>query len=95
MKTEGYAPSNSIVFKRATGVAPLREYLTTLGYVKEKRSLEEKEIWSKPDRLNGDLFFLYCNASTGDVELTKVMIHLVDQLCHSSALTPCQCAHSP
>lgn len=49
---EGYAPSNSIVFKRATGIAPLREYLATLGYVKEKRSLGEKEIWSKPDRLN-------------------------------------------
>ncbi|MFP2427584.1 hypothetical protein [Enterobacter ludwigii] len=34
---DGYAPSNSIVFKGATGAAPLRAYLETLGYTKEKR----------------------------------------------------------
>jgi len=72
---EGYAPSNSIVFKRATGIAPLREYLTTLGYVKEKRSLGEKEIWSKPERLNGDIFYLYFNVARSEAELTKVMNH--------------------
>jgi hypothetical protein len=70
---EGYAPSNSIVFKRATGIASLREYLATLGYVKEKRCLGEKEIWSKPEWLNGDLFYLYFNVATGEAELTKAM----------------------
>lgn len=72
---DGYAPSNSIVFKGAAGTAPLRSYLKKLGYTKEKRSLGEKEIWSKPDQLNGDLFYLYFNAATGEVELTKVLDH--------------------
>ncbi|MHA5031563.1 hypothetical protein ACX2C7_14180 [Enterobacter mori] len=53
----GYGSSNSIVFKRATGAAPLRAYPETLGYKKEKRRLGEKEIWSKPDQVNGDLFY--------------------------------------
>ncbi|EKK5497721.1 hypothetical protein ACQYD3_004436 [Enterobacter hormaechei] len=70
---DGYAPSNSIFFKGATGAAPLRAYLETLGYTKEKRRLGDKEIWSKPDQVNGDLFYLYFNAATGEVELTKVM----------------------
>lgn len=70
---DGYAPSNSIFFKGATGVAPLRAYLETLGYTKEKRCLGEKEIWSKPDQVKGDIFYLYFNAATGEVELTKVM----------------------
>lgn len=69
----GYGSSNSIVFKRATGAAPLRAYLETLGYKKEKRRLGDKEIWSKPDQVNGDLFYLYFNAATGEVELTRVM----------------------
>lgn len=70
---DGYAPSNSIFFKGATGAAPLRTYLEKLGYTKEKRRLGEKEIWSKPDQVNGDLFYLYFNAAMGEVELTKVM----------------------
>lgn len=44
-----------------------------VGYTKEKRRLGEKEIWSKPDQVNGDIFYLYFNAATGEVELTKVM----------------------
>ncbi|MEP9007861.1 hypothetical protein [Enterobacter bugandensis] len=70
---DGYAPSNSIFFKGATGAAPLRAYLETLGYTKEKRRMGEKEIWSKPDEVKGDIFYLYFNAATGEVELTKVM----------------------
>ncbi|HDC4440577.1 TPA: hypothetical protein O8U43_003460 [Enterobacter cloacae] len=70
---DGYAPSNSIVFKGATGAAPLHAYLETLGYTKEKRRLGDKEIWSKPDQVNGDIFYLYFNTATGEVELTKVM----------------------
>lgn len=70
---DGYEPSNSIVFKGATSAAPLHAYLETLGYVKEKRSLEVKEVWSKPDRLNADFFYVYFNAATGEIELTKVI----------------------
>ncbi|WP_431630416.1 hypothetical protein [Enterobacter cloacae] len=70
---DGYEPSNSIIFKGATSAAPLRAYLETLGYVKEKRSLEVKEAWSKPERLNADFFYLYFNTATGDIELTKVI----------------------
>lgn len=70
---DGYAPSNSIIFKGANGAAPLRSYLEKLGYTREKRNLGEKEIWSKPDRLNEDLFYLYFNTATGEVELTKVL----------------------
>lgn len=70
---DGYEPSNSIIFKGATSAVPLRAYLETLGYVKEKRSLEVKEVWSKPERLNADFFYLYFNTATGDIELTKVI----------------------
>lgn len=70
---DGYEPSNSIIFKGATSAAPLRAYLETLGYMKEKRSLEVKEAWSKPERLNADFFYLYFNTATGEIELTKVI----------------------
>ena len=46
---DGYAPSNSIFFKGATGAVSLRTYLETLGYTKEKRRLGNKEIWSKTE----------------------------------------------
>jgi len=51
----------------------LRTYLETLGYTKEKRRLGDKEIRSKLDQVKGDIFYLYSNAATGEVELTKVM----------------------
>lgn len=70
---DSYAPSSSIIFKGATGTEPLRYYLEKLGYTKEKRSLGEKEIWSKSDQSNRDLFYLYFNATTREVELTKVL----------------------
>ncbi|WP_039055590.1 hypothetical protein [Enterobacter sp. Bisph1] len=70
---DGYAPSNSIIFRGTADITPLHSYLEKLGYIREKRSLGEKEIWSKPDQLNGDLFYLYFNAATDKVELTKVL----------------------
>ena len=69
----GYSPSNSIVFKGATDTASLHAYLEKLGYAKQKRSLGEKEIWAKPGQLDGELFYLYVNPTTREVELTKVL----------------------
>lgn len=43
------------------------------GIHKGKASPGEKEIWSKPDQVKGDLFYLYFNTASGEVELTKVM----------------------
>lgn len=60
-------------FEAHPGAAPLRTYLETLGYTKETRRLGDKEIWSKPDQVKGDIFYLYFNAAMGEVELTKVM----------------------
>ena len=70
---DGYSPSNSIVFKGATDTASLRAYLEKLRYVKQNRSLGEKEIWARPDQLDGDQFYLYFNPTTHEVELTKVL----------------------
>ncbi|MDE8556390.1 hypothetical protein [Pantoea vagans] len=70
---DGYSPSNSIVFKGASDTASLRTYLEKLGYEKQKRSLGEKEIWAKPAQLDGDLFYLYLDPTTHQVELTKVL----------------------
>lgn len=70
---DGYSPSNSIIFKGATDTAALHAYLEKLGYVKQKRNLGEKEIWAKPDQLDGDLFYLYFNPTTHEIELTRVL----------------------
>ncbi|HBV92643.1 MAG TPA: hypothetical protein DEF80_16875 [Pantoea sp.] len=70
---DGYSPSNSIVFKGATDTASLHAYLEKLGYEKQKRSLGEKEIWAKPEQLDGDMFYLYFNPITNEIELTKVL----------------------
>jgi len=70
---DGYSPTNSIVFKGATDTASLHAYLLKLGYVKQNRSLGEKEIWAKPDKLDGDQFYLYFNPTTREVELTRVL----------------------
>jgi hypothetical protein len=70
---DGYSPSNSIIFKGATDTASLQAYLEKLGYVKQNRSLGEKEIWARPDQLDGDQFYLYFNPTTHEVELTRVL----------------------
>ncbi|MCH9406765.1 hypothetical protein [Pantoea agglomerans] len=70
---DGYSPSNSIIFKGATDTASLQAYLEKLGHVKQKRSLGEKEVWAKPDKSNGNMFYLYSNPATGEIELTKVL----------------------
>ena len=70
---DGYSPSNSIVFKGASDTASLRTYLEKLGYEKQRRSSGEKEIWAKPDQLDGGLFYLYVNPATREIELTKVL----------------------
>ncbi len=70
---DGYSPSNSIVFKGASDTASLRTYLEKLGYEKQRRSLGEKEIWAKPEQLDGDLFYLYLDPITNHFEFTKVL----------------------
>lgn len=70
---DGYSPSNRIIFKGSTDTASLRTYLEKLGYAKQKRSLGEKEIWAKPGQLDGDLFYLYVNPTTREIELTKIL----------------------
>ena len=70
---DGYAPSNSIIFAGASGTASLRCYLETLGYTRQQRNLGGKEIWSKPDQLNSNLFYIYFNAVTAEAGLTKVL----------------------
>jgi len=72
---DGYSPSNSIIFKGAADTTALHAYLEKLGYVKQKRTLGEKEIWAKPNQLDGELFYLYVNPATREIELTKVLTH--------------------
>ncbi|EGT4355284.1 hypothetical protein [Cronobacter sakazakii] len=68
---DGYAPSNTIIFRGVSDVEPLRAYLTNLGYTRQKGGSREAEIWTKPEQMNSDLFYLRSNADTGEVELTK------------------------
>lgn len=69
---DGYAPANTIIFKEASSVEPLRLYLKKLGYIKQ-RTDSEAETWIKPEQINSDVFYLYSNAATGEVELFKVL----------------------
>ncbi|QTF06611.1 hypothetical protein HC231_00680 [Brenneria izadpanahii] len=68
---DGYAPSNTIIFRGVSGVEPLRAYLKNLGYIKQRNHSSEAEIWIKPEQANSDLFYLYFNRATGEAELTK------------------------
>ncbi|WP_110876821.1 hypothetical protein [Franconibacter helveticus] len=68
---DGYAPSNTIIFRGVSDVEPLRTYLTKLGYTRHKSGSGEAEVWTKPEQMNSDLFYLHFNAATGEVELTK------------------------
>lgn len=67
---DGYSPSNTITFRGASAVEPLRAYLTKLGYTRQKGGPVEAEIWTKPEQ-NSDLFYLHFDTATGEVELTK------------------------
>ncbi len=69
---DGYAPANTIIFKGASNVEPLRLYLKKLGYIKQ-RTDSEAETWIKPEQRNSDVFYLYSNVATGEVELFKVL----------------------
>ena len=68
---DGYAPSNSIIFKGASDVEPLRAYLGQLGYVRQKGGAAGAEVWIKAGQVRGDLFYLRFDLGTGDAELTK------------------------
>jgi hypothetical protein len=46
---DGYA-LQIVSFLKATGVAPLRAYLETLGYAKEKRRLGKRRSGQNPNR---------------------------------------------
>lgn len=70
---DGYAPTNTIIFKGASNVEPLRVYLKKLGYTRQRTDSEAAETWIKPEEVNSDLFYLYSNAATGEVELSKEM----------------------
>jgi len=69
---DGYAPANTIIFKGASNVEPLRLYLKKLGYIRQ-RTDSGAETWIKPGQMNSDVFYLYSNAATGEVELFKVL----------------------
>jgi len=69
---DGYAPANTIIFKGASNVEPLRLYLKKLGYIKQ-RTDSGAETWIKPEEVNSDLFYLDSNAATGEVEFFKVL----------------------
>lgn len=71
---DGYAPANTIIFKGASNVEPLRLYLKKLGYIRQ-RTDSGAETWIKPEQINSDVFYLYSNAATGEVELFKVLIN--------------------
>ena len=68
---DGYSPSNTIIFRGVTGVEPLRAYLTKLGYTRQRGGSREAEIWTKPEQMNSDLFYLRYDAATSEAELTK------------------------
>lgn len=70
---DGYAPTNTIIFKGASNVGPLRVYLKKLGYTRQRIDSEAAETWIKPEEANSDIFYLYANAATGEVELSKVL----------------------
>lgn len=69
---DGYAPANTIIFKGASNAEPLRLYLKKLGYIRQ-RTDSGAETWIKPEQINSDVFYLYSNAATGEVELFKVL----------------------
>lgn len=69
---DGYSPANTIIFKGASNVEPLRLYLKKLGYIKQ-RTDSGAETWIKPEEVNSDLFYLDSNAATGEVEFFKVL----------------------
>lgn len=69
---DGYAPANTIIFKGASNVEPLRLYLKKLGYIRQ-RTDSGAETWIKPEQINSDVFYLDSNAATGEVELFKML----------------------
>lgn len=68
---DGYAPTNTIIFKGASNVEPLRVYLKKLAYTRQRTDSEAAETWIKLEQVNSDIFYLYSNAATGEVELSK------------------------
>jgi len=70
---DGYAPTNTIIFKGASNVEPLRVYLKKLGYTRQRADSEAAETWIKLEQVNSDIFYLYSNAATGEVELSKLL----------------------
>ncbi|MFG6073604.1 hypothetical protein [Enterobacter ludwigii] len=75
---DGYAPSNSIVFKGLPGLHRCARISKRWDTRKKSVARGEKATWSKPDQIKGDIFYLYFNAATGEVELTKVMNYSVN-----------------
>ncbi|QIG31624.1 hypothetical protein FY047_02390 [Leclercia adecarboxylata] len=69
---DGYPPSNAIIFKDTTNAEPLRVYLADLGYIKEKRTQREMEMWCQPKKACKDRFYLYVDKHAKEVRLTSI-----------------------
>lgn len=70
---DGYAPSNSIFFRGASGTEPLQAYLKKLGYTRQRSHPYEGETWTQPGQIRSNIFYIYVNNTTGEVEFTKVI----------------------
>lgn len=68
---DGYPPTNSITFRKTQEIKPLEVYLQSLGLKKEPRKMGDNYVWSKPDDLSGNLFYIYFDPVNRSVTLTK------------------------
>ncbi|MEQ9844257.1 hypothetical protein [Pectobacterium brasiliense] len=72
---DGYASMNEIIFRGASDLAPLRDYLKKLGYEKEVKCFGDSEVWKKPAE-KSDTFYLWHIKDRNEVRLSKVFTHI-------------------
>lgn len=67
---DGYAASNAITFSGTTNPEAIRNYLMSLGYVRDRNSKKGREIWIRPNAAD-TCFSIDSNVSAREITLTK------------------------
>lgn len=69
---DGYRPSTDIIFRDVTHPEPLRTYLASIGYIRQKRRSVNQDVWCRPDKVCKDRYYLSVDKGASTVTLTKM-----------------------
>ncbi|CND43654.1 hypothetical protein [Yersinia pseudotuberculosis] len=68
---DDYNPSSTIIFNHTLDASPLKNYLSSLGYERQKPNFGDSEVWLLPSETTQSTFYLWVDKAHNQIRLTK------------------------